>query len=194
MILITIFSLLLPAFCARQTGVPDFVSFQSALRHNLLSNHSFRAEHSAVLRHTRCGGDELCSTDSSTVGLDAGESGALLKLQLAIRQDFWCGALLERGACCCLANPQRSAVVLGCAKRVFCPHCRAPSESTPSRGDKPRGEDLTLLPTSLLLPQEQGLLWSVPSRFDDFSLSLRAWAAHLCSSHSLFWFGHGTTG
>lgn len=68
--------LLLPTFSARKTGVSVcLLSFQSTLYNNLLSNHSFSVEHAAILRHTKCGGDELSSTESSTVDLDSGESG-----------------------------------------------------------------------------------------------------------------------
>ena len=76
MILIITLLLLLPAFRARKTGVSVFsLSFQSTSYNNLLSNHSFSVEHSAILRHTKCGGDELSSTESSTADLDAVESG-----------------------------------------------------------------------------------------------------------------------
>ena len=76
MILIITLLLLLPTFSARKTGVSVcLLSFQSTLYNNFLSNHSFSIELAAILRQTKCGGDELSSTESSTVDLDAAESG-----------------------------------------------------------------------------------------------------------------------
>lgn len=54
-----------------------FLSFssQSTLCNNLLANHSFSVEHSAMLPLTKCGVYKLSSTASSTVDLDAVELG-----------------------------------------------------------------------------------------------------------------------
>lgn len=183
MILIITFSPLPPLFRARQTGIPDFLSSQSALHHNLLSKPALSAELSAVLRHTRWGGDKLGSADSSAANLETVRSAR--KAAAGDGSGFSMWSPTGEGAWCWRANLQRSVVALGCAERVFSPPYKASSQ-------RPAG--LTLLPTCRLLPWEHGLLWNAPSRCGDFSLSRKAWAARLRCPRSLFWFGHGSPG